>query len=35
MQEDEKISEQKYIQCNFMVVVNKVKGIRIWERPLQ
>ena len=33
MQEDYKMSGQGYIKCNFMVVVNKNKGNRIWERP--
>jgi hypothetical protein len=33
MLEDEKLSKQSYAQCNFMVVLNKNRNNRIWERP--
>jgi len=33
MQEDYKLSGQGYIKCNFMVIMNKNKNNRIWERP--
>lgn len=33
MQEDEKVSKVSYIKCNFMVINNKSRRHRIWERP--
>jgi hypothetical protein len=34
MLEDQKLSSQAYIPCNFMVIANKARRNRIWERPL-
>lgn len=33
MLEDRKLSKQDYIQTNFMVITNKNRNNRIWERP--
>lgn len=33
MLEDQKLSKQNYVKCDFMVIHNKVKNNRIWERP--
>lgn len=33
MLEDKKLSKQEYVQTNFMVVRNKNRNNRIWERP--
>ena len=35
MQEDEKLTKMPYAQCNFMVISNKARRNRIWERPPQ
>lgn len=34
MQEDEKLTKIAYVPCDFMVVKNKNRNNRIWERPL-
>jgi hypothetical protein len=33
MLEDKKLCKQDYVQCNFMLISNKQKNNRIWERP--
>lgn len=33
MLEDEKLSKHSYLQCNFMVIGNKDRNNRVWERP--
>lgn len=33
MQENEKLSKIPYIKTNFMLIVNRNKKNRIWERP--
>ncbi|CAD8158986.1 unnamed protein product [Paramecium octaurelia] len=33
MLEDEKITQQPYVACNLMVIANKARLSRIWERP--
>ena len=33
MLEDRKLSKQEYVQCNYMLIRNKMKNNRIWERP--
>ncbi len=33
MFEDEKINQLPYVACNMMVIANKARLSRIWERP--
>lgn len=33
MLEDEKLSKYSYVQCNFLVISNKDRNNRVWERP--
>jgi len=34
MLEDEKLSKHSYVQCNFLVIANKDRNNRVWERPM-
>lgn len=33
MLEDERITKQSYAQTNFMVIANRNRRNRVWERP--
>lgn len=33
MLEDEKLCKHNYMQCNFVVIANRDRNNRVWERP--